>query len=772
MTPELQKLTHDERLTPLMPLIYVAWADGKLTQDETQKIRGHCSSILDEERMKALEPWLDHDNPPSSKELLQLLMTLRKKARDLPNDERVSLGELGYEMARLEYPDEQWVSAGLRRALDELEDTLGYAGPEASRDIIERREDEFEYALDEPPAEFDLARMAELVDGPYHEHKMKIRRELAEDERFQYHYDITKSEHRDHVWTWLEVLAEKGYGDVAYPGVTSEDGDLGHFISTFETLAYFDQSLVVKYGVQFGLWGGSVYFLGSDEQREKWLPRIASAELPGCFAMSELGHGSNVRDLETTATYDAESDEWIIHSPTEAARKEWIGNAARDGRMATVFAQLEVGDDSYGVHAFVVPIRDEHGEPLEGISIADNGDKMGLHGVDNGRIWFDHVRVPRENLLSRYASVDEHGEYTSPIASPSKRFFTMLGTLVGGRIAVASAGNSAAKSAVTIAVRYGARRRQFGPDGAQETPILDYRSHKRRLMPLVAKTYGVSFALQHCVEEYLNKTEETAREVEALAAGLKAYATWHTTDAIQECREACGGQGYLRNNRLPSLKEDTDIFATFEGDNTVLLLLVAKSLLSNFRDQFRDSQVFGMFRYVAERAATAVAELNPVITRQTEPEHLRSTDFWLSALRYRENSLVASVAQRLKRRLDQDMDPFEAFNDVQDHLLSCAMAGVEKVVGEQFAAAVEAAGGEEAKHLEKLASLYGIQTVFDDIGWFLEQGYIAPNKARAIRTELNELCEETREQALHYVDAFQIPDQLLAAPIALGEPSG
>lgn len=772
MTPEHQKLIDHDRLTPLMPLLYVAWADGQLSEDEAERIKGHCSELLDDERMTAIEPWLDPQNPPSSKELLQLLMVLKRQARDLPSDERVGLAELGYEMARLEYPDEDWVSAGLKDALEDLEDSLGFAGPEATRDIIDRRDEEFTYDLDEPEPTFDIEKMAILLDGPYRDHKKKVRQELAEDDRFEYHYDIPKEQHRDHVWEWLQAITEKGYGALAFPGVTSEGTDLGHFISTFETLAYFDQSLVIKYGVQFGLWGGSIFFLGSDEQREKWLPQVANAELPGCFAMSELGHGSNVRDLETTATFDVETGEWIIHSPNEAARKEWIGNAARDGRMATVFAQLEVGDESYGVHAFVVPIRDDSGEPLDGISIQDNGDKMGLHGVDNGRIWFDQVRVPRENLLSRYASVDADGNYESPIASPSKRFFTMLGTLVGGRIAVAAAGNTTTKSATTIAIRYGARRRQFGPDGAQETAILDYRSHKRRLMPLVARTYGVSFALQHLVHEYMHKTEETAREVEALAAGLKSYATWHTTATIQECREACGGQGYLRSNRLPSLKEDTDIYATFEGDNTVLLLLVAKSLLSDFRSQFSDAKVFGMVRYVAERAATAVAELNPVVTRQTESSHLRSTDFWLSALKYRESSLVATVATRLKRRLDDDMDPFEAFNDVQDHLLSCAMASVEKVVGEQFAAAVERADGDEARELEKLAALYGIQAIFDDVGWFLEQGYVAPVKARAIRTELNNLCDETREQAIHYVDAFEIPDALLAAPIALGQPSG
>lgn len=772
MNTRRRELIDSQKLTPLMPLIYVAWADGELSSDESTMIEEHCAELLGEPELKSLKAWLDRNDPPSSSELIELLMELRDRTDDLTIVERTSLAELGYQMAEVEHDDEDLSSSGLRTALDELERTLGYIGPEAARDILPRQEKESVYTLNEPEAKFDVSKMAGLIDGPYREHKRKVRQLLANDERFSYRYDIDTSLQRDRVLSWLHVLADEGLGALAYPGVVAEGTDLGHFISTFETLAYFDQSLVVKYGVQFGLWGGSIYFLGTDAQREKWLSSVADMSLPGCFAMSELGHGSNVRDLQTVAQFDTETDEWVINTPTESARKEWIGNAARDGQMATVFAQLEVGDDGFGVHAFVVPIRDAAGEVLEGVTIEDNGHKMGLNGVDNGRIWFDNVRIPRENLLSRYASVTSEGEYESPIASPSRRFFTMLGTLVGGRIAVASAGNNTTKSALKIAIRYGARRRQFGPEGDQETPILNYRTHKRRLMPLLARTYGVSFALQKLIQDYLDKDEDSARAIEAFAAGMKAYATWHTTDTIQTCREACGGQGYLRNNRLPSLKEDTDIYATFEGDNIVLMLLVAKSQLTDFRNQFSDSKLFGMVRYVAERAATAVSELNPVVTRQVDSEHLRSTDFWLSALRYRENSLVSTVATRLKRRLDDGMDPFDAFNDVQDHLLSCAHAYTERAVGEAFLDAVADADPDEAKMLETLAALFGMQAVFDDVGWFLEQSYIAPNKARAVRTELNTLCEEVRDQALHLVEAFEIPESLLGAPIALGEQSG
>ncbi len=767
---ELNRLLSTERLTPLMPMIYVAWADGVLTQQEQELITNAASNWLDDDSKDALSAWLNPTEPPSSRDLLHLLTELRSRCEELEDKDRLSLAEMGFQIAELESDEDAWFSSGLLGALGEMEEALGFVGGDATRDLIERQWT-YEHHKDEAQPRFNVGAMNKLIDGRFAAQKQAVREFLTANDAFVHTYDITKAEQRAQTLVWLKLLADEGYGKVAYPETTG--GDMGNFVATFEALASFDLSLVIKYGVQFGLFGGSIYFLGSDEQREKYLHDVADMRLPGCFAMSELGHGSNVRDLGTYARFDTETDEFVVHTPSEAARKEWIGNAALDGHMATVFAQLEVGDNGYGVHAFLVPIRAADGTTMPGVSIEDCGDKMGLNGVDNGRIWFDNVRIPRENLLSRYATVQPDGKYESPIASPSRRFFTMLGTLVGGRVAVASAANTVAKSALTIAVRYGAQRRQFGPEQGAETRILDYRSHKLRLFPRLAKTYAIQFALHNLVERYLGKSEEDSREVEALAAGIKAYATWHATDTVQECREACGGQGYLRVNRFASLKEDSDIFTTFEGDNTVLLLLAAKAKLTEFREQFSDTKLFGVVRYAANLAATAVTELNPVVIRQTDSQHLRSAEFLLGAVRYREADLVASVATRLKSRLDHGLEPFVAFNEVQDHLLSVAEAFVERIVAENFYEAIEKCEDFEIRQqLEQLFALHVLSAIHDDSGWFQEQGYIAGVKARAIRAEINILVDEIREQSVHLVDAFGIPDKVLDAPIGLGAMGG
>jgi acyl-CoA oxidase len=568
------------------------------------------------------------------------------------------------------------------------------------------------------------------------------------------------------VFDWVRLLAKDGYGALGFPRKFGGGEDLGAFIATFDTLALHDFSLVVKFGVQFGLFGGSIFQLGTERHHARYLKEIGTAALPGCFAMSELGHGSNVRDVRTVARYDRDAGEFVIHTPDDGARKEWIGGAARHARLATVFCQLEVDGQEFGVHAILVPIRDAGGRPMPGVRIADCGEKEGLNGVDNGRLWFDQVRVPRENLLNRFADVTADGKYVSPIASPSRRFFTMLGTLVAGRVSVGSAAHSAAKTALTVAIRYGARRRQFGPEGAAEVPLLDYRTHQLRLLPALATTYAIDAALKELVARYVRRTDDD-REVETLAAALKAFSSWHAIETIQAARECCGGQGFLTVNRIAPLRADLDVFTTFEGDNTVLMQLVAKGLLTAYRHQFGELKLAGALRYLGRGAAQALATLDPVTPRLTDARHLRDPKFHRTAFRYREERLLASAARRLKRRLDEGRDSFDALNEVQDHLVTLAAAHAERVALEAFAdARAGIADAGVRAQLDRLGTLYAVSRLVRHEGWYLSCGYFEGGKARALRALEAELCAEVRPHAVALVDGFGIPDEVLAAPIA------
>ncbi len=754
----------ESALHPFLPMLYVAWADGDLSDSEISSICSKLSEVdgVDQPCQRALKGWLDPDDPPTSLELGSLLTLIRTTAASLSAEERLSLTDLGAQMAKVEGVE---ISDPVRSALIDLERTLALGGREVVRRLLAPPRPAV--SPKEPKPSFDVAAMTTLLDGDQVAIRRKVR-DLISQPEFAYLYGVTTEEYRERVLERVQILADAGIGSLSFPVDVGGSGDMAAFVAAFETAAYGDLSVLIKMGVQFGLFGGSILQLGTERHHKTYLARVGTLDLPGCFAMTETGHGSNVYDLETIARYDPDSDEFSINTPNENARKDYIGNAALHGRLATVFAQLEVKGQNQGVHALLVPIRDGDGIPCKGVGIEDCGEKLGLNGVDNGRIWFDDVRVPRQNLLDRFGWVSADGEYESPIASPAKRFFTMLGTLVGGRVSVALGALSASKSALTIATRYGVRRRQFGPEGQPEIVLLDYRTHQRRLMPRLATTYGLDFALKYLTQRYVQSFDEDRREVEALAAGLKAYATWHATDSIQGCREACGGQGYLSQNRFAALKADTDVFTTFEGDNTVLLQLVSKSLLTGFRRQFGEMGVLGLARYVAAQAATAMAELNPVVTRRTEEEHLRSREFQSAALRWREEHLLISLAKRIKKRLDKELDSFEALNQVQDHAIALAKAHVEAVVLEQFIAGIDSCDDKSLREmLDLVCDLYALSRIDAGRGWFQAHGYLEAPKSKAIRKLVNRLCAEVRLQAVPLVDAFGIPDELLAAPIAL-----
>jgi acyl-CoA oxidase len=741
-----------DELIPLAPLLYLVWADGVLTPDELEALRDSTAagSGFGPEARVALRAWLDPAQPPSPAELGTLLELIR--ARSAAAD---SAGD-GPDAARAAHDASSLLGAG-----------LGVSAGEAARALVSAADPAARPAADVPAAAhtLDVAALHEFLDGDHAELRRRVLRLLVQP-AFARTDDRDIGEYRSVVLEWCRALAREGLTALAYPREFGGEHDVAASIAVFETLAYHDLSLLVKYGVQFGLFAGSIYLLGTRSHHEKYLRAAGTFELPGCFAMTETGHGSNVRDIETVARYDVATGEFMVDTPRIEARKDYIGNAALHGRMAVVFAQLVTETGAHGVHAFLVPIRDEHGNTLPGVDIEDCGAKLGLNGVDNGRLHFTAVRIPRENLLDRYGSVSEGGAYSSPIASPTRRFFTMLGTLVAGRISIACASLSAGKAGLDIAIRYTSRRRQFGPEGEPEVPVLDYTALQRELLPRLATAYALDFALQDLVRTFAHLDPDRAQEVETLAAALKACASDWTVHTLQAAREACGGQGYLAVNRIGALRADTDVFTTFEGANLVLYQLVAKGCLTEYREQFGELRIWNIARHLAGRAATRVSELNPIATRRAEPEHLLDPDFHAAALRYREDRLVGSLARRLKRRIDAGMDSFHALNECQDHAVHLGRAFAERFVSERFHEAVRRAPEPLAPALTRLAALHGLSRIEAGSAWYLETGYISPAKARAIRNQVNELCRLVRPDAPALTAAFGIPHELLGAPIA------
>lgn len=755
----LDVLLDDSRYRPLLPLLHTAWADGSLTTGEIERIRSVLCDVVDGDCVPVVESWLDPDHPPSAGEVARLGRAIRDSASAAP---RMGPVELGLRLAG-SVPDP--VAEALRTA----DAAVGPFEPPLARSVLLHPGGRTLDPLPAPgAADFDRSELKRLLAGPHGKIKRRVFQILSRDE-FAYRQGLSMDEYRTQVRTWLRGLVKEEIGALGYPREVGGAADPGGFLAAFSTLAHHDLSLLTKFGVQFGLFAGAIMRLGTDRHHEL-LVRAVTGEEWGCFAMTETGHGSNVADLETTATFLADSGEFEIDSPTPRSRKDYIGNAAVDGETAVVFARLLTDGLDHGVHAFVVPIRMAVGEPAPGVSIGDDGPKAGLNGVDNGWIMFDRVRVSRHALLDRFAGVDSDGGYQSEITSPARRFFTTLGTLVGGRVSVASAAVSVAESALTIAVRYAHRRRQFSADAGAETLLIDYPSHQRRLMPRLAAAYGYHFALAELGSRYVELESGPGdigadrRAFEGRAAGLKAFATWYALDTVAECRQACGGQGYMAENRLGPMAADADVFTTFEGDNTVLAQLLAKALLTDHRSSFDDFTPGRMVRYVFDRVSGFVTESVPVVGAVGGELDDPATCAALMSRRSRQ--LLESLAARVKARIDDGMDANRAFLDVQHHAVAVARTATELEVLEALRR-VDVSDPRLQTVFDELAALFALWRIEADMGGYLTTGLVTSNGASQTRTLVTDLSEKTAGRSRHLVDAFGIPPEVLAAPIAL-----
>jgi acyl-CoA oxidase len=630
----------------------------------------------------------------------------------------------------------------------------------------------------------DVSRVNDLLMGTWADTRRQAR-EMIKDPAFWRQDDLGKDEHRERVLSQLHLLVENKAVHRAFPKSLGGEENNGANIAGFAELVLADPSLQIKSGVQWGLFGSAVLQLGTKEHHDKWLPGIMDLSIPGAFAMTEIGHGSDVAAVGTTATYDPDTEEFVIHTPFRGATKEYLGNAGLHGIAATVFAQLITNGVNHGVHCFYVPLRGEDGNDLPGIGREDDGLKGGLNGIDNGRLSFDHVRVPRTNLLNKYGDVAADGTYSSAIDSPGRRFFTMLGTLVQGRVSLDGAASWASALGLHIAITYATQRRQFDGADGQEVVLLDYGKHQRRLLPRLATTYAQIFA--H--DEFLQKfdgvfsgridTPEDREDLETLAAALKPLSTWHALDTLQEAREACGGAGFMFENRLVGLRQDLDIYVTFEGDNNVLLQLVGKRLLSDYATQFKGKDAAALAKYAVGQKAGKVfhgAGLRQFgqamidfgqVARSVENGLREEQQHELLADRVQQ--MVADIAGRLRPGMKDKQLGSRLFNENQAELIEAARAHGELLQWEAFTDAIRRIEDDDTRTVMTwLRDLFGLQLIEKHLAWHLIHGRLSTQRAAAVSRYIDRLCTRLRPHALDLAEAFGFEPEHVRAPIASG----
>jgi len=753
----MQKNTYPSGILQYIPFFYVIWSDDLLTVSEINVVQKalEADESITTENQKTLISWLDTANPPANSELKNWKRTIAKTGVKLVESDTYPLATFSQKIVCKYYTE-----CPFNDQLKHIEVNLGIQPNHYSHlfDVEVDYQSSLNYYKASEIDTILKGKHADLID--------RFRSDL-DHSIFKWDIHRNKEDFREVVLDQVKGLADKGYGATAYPATYGGAENMEGYAYMFENMMYVDGSLTIKFGVQFGLFGGSIQKLGTKKHHDKYLGEAGTASLLGCFAMTETGHGSNVRGIKTTATYNRATDTIVLHTPGKNDNKEYIGNALHS-KMASVFAQLIVDGKNEGVHAILVPLRNEKHDLLPGIKVEDNGYKLGLNGVDNGKIWFDQVSVPRENLLNKYGDIKEDGTYHSEIKNPNKRFFTMLGTLVGGRICVARAGLGGAKFALAVAIKHALKRRQFNDSiKIQEDLLMDYSTHQLRLTPLVANAYVYHVALDKIMETYCDQSQPDKREVETQVAGLKSIITWYANSTIQECREACGGKGYLLENRIADLKGDVDIFTTFEGDNTVLLLLAAKGVLSDFKSEFNSAGFLAVLKILGIQISNKLTTINPVYSNKVDKDHLYNPKFHKHAFDYRTRRLTYTLAMRIREYIKKGMPSYQAFLKVQTHLVALGKAYSCELAYNFYCDFVDIIFDEKNRLLfQKLGTLHALHAIREDVEWYLEQGYIGGTKSKAIRQRVERLCTELRPHIKVLVDGFGIPEHCMSAPIA------
>lgn len=574
-------------------------------------------------------------------------------------------------------------------------------------------------------------------------------------------YDMTKAEHR-------ELTARKINRIARYIEVDTFDS----LERRLSLISLFDPQLHTRIGVHLGLFLTCIRGNGTMEQFNHWALTKEAAyvkNIYGCFAMTEMAHGSNVAGLETTATFDQEEDEFVINTPHIGATKWWIGGAAHSATHCAVYARLIVEGKDYGVKTFVVPLRDSNHELMPGISVGDIGAKMGRDGIDNGWIQYSNVRIPRYFMLQKFTKVTSEGKVTLP---PNNQL--SYSALLGGRVVMVKDAFRWSSRVVTIALRYAVGRRQFkaakAGENDKESQLLDYPLHQRRLIPLLAMTYAFSNGanvLQELSHNTMDELDDAVanddkagidkgiaamKSLFVASGSLKSTCTWLTLSTIDQCRQACGGHGYSSYSGFGKIYNDWAVQCTWEGDNNILGMSIGKQLVKSISSVLRDGEkMSGILEFLTDSKKYLN---NDVIL---ESEDLTDT-----------RKVLHGVEVALIRASNQALTTLDAQGEDWD-FIGAKLVQLSKLLAHffLFKAFLDKIDSIEEKELvpilDKLAQLYSATIILEEFsGVFLTYSVISTESISLLTDQhIPRLCKELRPHVIPLTDSFQLSDMMI-----------
>nr|KAF6454504.1 acyl-CoA oxidase 1 [Rousettus aegyptiacus] len=503
------------------------------------------------------------------------------------------------------------------------------------------------------------------------------------------------------------------------------------------------------------------------EQQERFFTPAWNLEIIGSYAQTEMGHGTHLRGLETTATYDPETQEFVLNSPTVTSIKWWPGGLGKTSNYAIVVAQLYTKGKCYGLHTFIVPIREigTH-KPFPGITVGDIGPKFGYEEMDNGYLRMNNYRIPRENMLMKYAQVKPDGTYVKPVSNK-----LTYGTMVFIRsVLVGEAGQYLAK-ACTIAIRYSAVRHQSEiKPGEPEPQILDFQTQQYKLFPLLATAYAFYFVGAYIKETYHRINEGIDQgdlselpELHALTAGLKAYTTWTASSGIEVCRMACGGHGYSHSSGIPNIYVTFTPACTFEGENSVMMLQTARFLMKSYDQVCSGKLLCGLVSYLNDLPRQRiqpqqVAAAWPTVLDVSSPDDLTE------AYKLRAARLVEIAAKALQAEMIHRKSKEVAWNLTSIDLVRASEAHCHYVIVKLFSEKLSTIQDKSIQAvLRNLCLLYSLYGISQKAGDFLQESILTDSQIVQVHQRIKELLMVIRPDAVALVDAFDFQDVSLGS---------
>lgn len=639
--------------------------------------------------------------------------------------------------------------------------TVSFKASPDPRNLIQRERD---------AALFDLNEMNYFLEGSK-ERAIETRDFISQFERDLVlaagpkDYDATKAEHRAITIQKIDRLSR--YIEVE---------NFEQLERRLSIVSVFDPSFHTRLGVHLGLFLGCIRGNGTPDQMQYWLLKKEAAyvkNLYGCFGMTELAHGSNVAGLETTATFNQEDDEFIINTPHIGATKWWIGGAAHSATHCSVYARLVVRGKDYGVKTFIVPLRDSDHNLMPGISIGDIGSKMGRDGIDNGWIQFSNVKIPRYFMLQKYCKVSVDGE----VKEPPLNQLSYSALLLGRVVMVKDAFRWSAR-VVTIALRYAVGRTQFkaalAKENDDESQLLNYPLHQRRLLPLLALTYAFSNGANVLQEtstrtmeelddavisnnkEALDSSVEKTKSLFIASGSLKSTCTWLTLNTIDACRQACGGHGYSAYAGFGKAFNDFAVQCTWEGDNNILGMSVGKQLMKTFASTKKGEKSIGILSFLGDLEISSGT--SPVL----DTKDLKDPKKILLAVK------VAIV--RACVRTDEILQTRNGDTD----FVGAELVTLSKLLAHFFLlnAFLDKIEDSRSKKdilpvLDLLSQLYGASIILESFsGTFLTYSVITTDAIAYNSSEhIAELCAKLRPHTIPLTDSFMMSDMMINSPL-------